>query len=116
VAVYNCPHPRQAPAGCRCIVEKENQITCTIYQLRIYEPNNEEDEVANDLKNRFENHFPEPDTSDLTEEETAAAYSISGSEEISVITWERLYEVANEDRELVKLIKKLFYQLVAKLF
>jgi hypothetical protein len=26
-----------------------------------------------------------------------------GSEEISVITWERLYEVANEDREQVKL-------------
>jgi hypothetical protein len=25
------------------------------------------------------------------------------SEEISVITWERLYEVANEDRVLVKL-------------
>ena len=39
----------------------------------------------------------------LTEEETAAAYSILGSEEISVITWERLYKVANEDRVLVKL-------------
>ena len=26
-----------------------------------------------------------------------------GSEEISFITWERLYEVANEDREQVKL-------------
>ena len=39
----------------------------------------------------------------LTEEETAAAYSILGSEEISVITWERLYEVANEDQVLVKL-------------
>jgi hypothetical protein len=34
---------------------------------------------------------------------TTAAYSILGSEEISVITWERLYEVANEGRVLVKL-------------
>ena len=33
----------------------------------------------------------------------AAAYSILSSEEISVITWERLYEVANEDRLMVKL-------------
>jgi hypothetical protein len=55
------------------------------------------------LKTRFEHHFPEPDTIDLTEEETATAYSILGAEEISVITWERLYEVANEDRVLVKL-------------
>ena len=81
----------------------EAKLPSTIYQLRINEPDNEEDEIANDLKNRFEHHFPEPDTSDLTEEETAAAYSILSSEEISVITWERLYEVANEDRVLVKL-------------
>ena len=59
----------------------------------------------NDLKDRFEHHFPEPDTSDLTEEETAAAYSILSSDEISVITWERLYEVANEDPVLVKLME-----------
>jgi hypothetical protein len=51
----------------------------------------------------FEHHFPEPDTSDLTEEEIAAAYSILSLEEITVITLERLYELANEDRVMVKL-------------
>jgi hypothetical protein len=80
--------------------QRKTKLPSTIYQLRIHEP---DDEVANDLKNRFEHHFPEPDTSDFTEEETAAAYSILSSEEILVITWERLYEVANEDRLLVKL-------------
>ena len=51
----------------------------------------------NFLATGFEHHFPEPDTSDLTEEETAAAYSILSSEEISVITWERLYEVRGSE-------------------
>jgi hypothetical protein len=82
---------------------RKTNLPATVYQLRIHEPDDEEDKVANDLKNMFEHHFPEPDTSNLTEEETAAAYSILSSEEISVITWERLYKVANEDRVLVKL-------------
>jgi hypothetical protein len=59
--------------------------------------------VANSLAHSVPLTVPDPDTSDLTEEETAAAYSILSSEEISVIMWERLYEVANEDRVLVKL-------------
>jgi hypothetical protein len=65
---------------------RKTKLPATIYQLRIRQPDDEEDEIANDLKNRFEHHFPEPDTSDLTEEETAVAYSILGSEEITVIT------------------------------
>jgi hypothetical protein len=101
VAVHHCPHPGQAPTGSRCNIKKKNQTPS--YQLRVSGPDDEDDEIANDLKTRFEHHFPEPDTSDLTEEENATAYSILGSEEISVITWERLYEAANEDRVLVKL-------------
>ena len=85
------------------ISRRKTKLPATIYQLRVSEPDDEDDEIANDLKTRFEHHFPEPDTIDLTEEETATAYSILGAEEISVITWERLYEVANEDRVLVKL-------------
>ena len=84
-------------------MRRKTKLPSTICQLLINEPDNEEDEIANDLKNRFEHHFPEPDTSDLTEEETAAAHSILSSEEISVNTWERLYEVANEEKVLVKL-------------
>jgi hypothetical protein len=82
---------------------QKTKLPAAIYQLRIRVPDDEDEEIANDQKTRFEHHFPEPDTSDLTEEETATAYSTMGSEEISVITWERLYEVANEDRVLVKL-------------
>jgi hypothetical protein len=93
--------PSKLQLAADALSRRKTKLPATIYQLRIYEPNDEEDEVADDLKNRFEHHFPEPDTSDLTEEETAAAYSILNSEEISVITWERLYEVANEDWVLV---------------
>jgi hypothetical protein len=95
--------PGKLQLAADALSRRKTKLPATIYQLRICEPNDEEDEVANDLKNRFEHNFPEHDTSDLTEEETAAAFSILNSEEISVITWERLYEVANEERVLVKL-------------
>jgi hypothetical protein len=75
---------------------RKTKLPATIYMLGIHKPDDEEEEVTNDLKRRFEHHFPEPDTSDLTEEETTTAYSILTS--ISVITSERLYEVVNEDR------------------
>jgi hypothetical protein len=66
---------------------RKTNLPATIYQLRIHAQDDEEDKIANDLKNMFEHHFPEPDTSDLTDEETAAAsYSILSSEEISIIT------------------------------
>jgi hypothetical protein len=95
--------PGKLQLAADALSRRKTKLPATIYQLRIREPDDDKDEIANDLRNRFEHHFPEHDTSDLTEEETAAAYSILGSEEISVITWERLYEVANEDRVLVKL-------------
>ena len=82
---------------------RKTKLPATIYQLSIQDPQDEEENIVDDLKDRFEHHFPEPDTSDFTEEEIAAAYSIFSSTEISVITWERLYEVANEDPVLVKL-------------
>jgi hypothetical protein len=85
------------------LLRRKTKLPATIYQLKIHEPDDDDDEIAIDLKTRFEHHFPEPDNCDLTEEETAATYSMLGSEEISVITWERLYEVANEVREQVKL-------------
>jgi hypothetical protein len=84
---------------------RKTKLPATIYQLGTHE-RDDDDEVANDLKTRFEHHFPEPDICDLTEEEIAAAYSMLGSEEISVITWERLYEVANEAREQVKQLRR----------
>jgi hypothetical protein len=92
--------PGKLQLAADALSRRKTKLPAIIYQLRIREP---DDEITNNLKNRFEHHFPEPDTSDLTEEETASAYSILSSEEISVITWERLYEVANEDRVLVKL-------------
>ena len=55
------------------------------------------------MKTRFEHHFPAPNHDDLTDEELAATYAMTSSEEISVITWERLYEVANKDTEQAKL-------------
>jgi hypothetical protein len=73
------------------LLRRKTKLPATIYQLRIHEPDDDNDEIANDLKTRFEHHFPEPDNCDLTEEETAASYSMLGSEEISVITWKRLY-------------------------
>ena len=95
--------PGKLQLAAHAISRRKTKLPATIYQLRVSEPDDEDDEIADDLKTRFEHHFPEPDTNDLTEEETATAYSILGSEEISVITWERLYEAANEDRVLVKL-------------
>jgi hypothetical protein len=58
---------------------RKTKLSATIYQLRISEPDDEDDEIVNDLKTRFEHLFPEPDTSNITEEETAAAYSILSS-------------------------------------
>jgi hypothetical protein len=78
--------PGKLQLAADALSRRKTKLPETIYQLRIYEPDDEED----DLKNRFEDHFPEPDNSDLTEEETTAGYSILSSEEISVITWERL--------------------------
>ena len=97
--------PGKLQLAAYALSRRKTKLSATIYQLRIHEPEDEEEGVAKDLKDRFEHHFPEPDTSDLTEEETAAAYSLLSSEEISVITWERLYEVANEDPVLVKLME-----------
>ena len=68
------------------LLRRKTKLPATIYKLRVCEPDDKEDDVANDLKTRFEHHFPEPDTSDLTEEETAAAYSILSLKEISAIT------------------------------
>jgi hypothetical protein len=41
LAVHHCPHPGQAPTGCRCIIEK-TKLPATIYQLRIREPDDED--------------------------------------------------------------------------
>ena len=97
--------PGKLQLAAYALSRRKTKLSAIIYQLRIHEPEDEEEGVAKDLKDRFEHHFPEPDTSDLTEEETAAAYSLLSSEEISVITWERLYEVANEDPVLVMLME-----------
>ena len=95
--------PGKLQLAADALSRRKTKLPATIYQLRIREQDDDDDQIANHLKTRFEHHFPEPDTCDLTEEETAAAYSILGSEEISVITWEKFYEVANEDRVLGKL-------------
>jgi hypothetical protein len=95
--------PGKLQLAADALSRRKTKLPATIYQLRIHDPEDEQEEIADDLKDRFEHHFPEPDTSDLTEEETA--YSLLGSEEISVITWERLYEVANDDPVMVKLME-----------
>jgi hypothetical protein len=90
--------PGKLQLAADALSRRKTKLPATIYQLRIHDPEDEDEEVANNLQNRFEHHFPEPNTSDLTEEETAAAYSLLGSEEISVITWERLYGGADGGR------------------
>ena len=65
--------PGKLQLAADALSRRKTKLPATIYQLRTHEPDDDEEEVTNDLKNRFEHHFPQPDTSDLTEEETAAA-------------------------------------------
>ena len=58
--------PSKLQLAADALSRRKIKLPATIYQLRIYEPDDEEDEVADDLKNRFEHHFPEPDTRDLS--------------------------------------------------
>ena len=71
--------PGKLQLAADALSRRKTKLPATIYQLRIHEPDDEEDDIANDPKTRFEHHFPEPDTSDLTEEEIATAYYILSS-------------------------------------
>ena len=94
--------PGKLQLAADALSRRKTKLPATIYRLGATD---NEQNVADDLKTRFEHHFPTPDHDDLTDDELAATYAMMDSEAISVITWERLYEVANVDREQVKLKK-----------
>ena len=97
------------------------------YQVSVQENHDDDEEsVMDDLKNRLESFFPDPDSlTGLGEgvdagensapnspssqgesgERTAAANYIMNSDEVSVITWGRLREAAEEDPIMVKLME-----------
>ena len=60
--------PGKLQLAADALSRRKTKLPATIYQLRIREPDDHDEEIANDLKTRFEHHFPEPDTCDLTEE------------------------------------------------
>ena len=72
--------PGKLQLAADALSRRKTKLPATIYRLGIHGQDDDDNEVADDLKTRFEHHFPEPDNCDLTEEETAATYSMLGSE------------------------------------
>jgi hypothetical protein len=79
--------PGKLQLAADALSRRKTKLPATIYQLRIHEPNDEDDEIVNDLKNRFEHHFPEPDNSDFTEEETVARRRSQSSHGRGCMRW-----------------------------
>ena len=73
MALHHCPHPGKLQLAADALSKRKTKLPATIYQLRTHEPD-DEDDVTNDLRTRFEHHFPEPNTSDLTQSSHGNGY------------------------------------------
>jgi len=72
----------------------------TAYTVSVHEPIDDEENVMEDIKHRFHPLFP-----DSAEETMATANYVMNGDQISVITWDKLREVAEEDSVMVKLME-----------
>ena len=80
------------------------------YTVSVHAPIDDEENVVDDIKIRFHHLFPDQASLMGLGEESAgktvaATYYVMNDDVISVITWEKLREVAEEDSVMVKLLE-----------
>ena len=97
--------PGKMQLAADALSRRKSKLPANLYRLSAANSDHDEEDAIDDLQLRLTALYPDPVSERGWESDNARINSVMREDKVTVITWERLYEVVQEDPLLVKLME-----------